>query len=90
MNVSDSPGFTFNDFLTRKGLPLSTTSLQTLVSEQLMEELGIGGFFSATACNRASYTSTLASGFEIGREIGVITNMEQHFGGGGGGGGFDG
>lgn len=60
-------GFTFSDFLTRKGLPGSTTDLQTLVAEQLMEELGVGGFFSASSCDRANYTAALASGFEIGK-----------------------
>lgn len=61
-------GFTFDNFLTRKGLPLSTTVLSSLKAEQLLEELGIGGFFKATSCDRANYTTPLPSGFEIGKK----------------------
>jgi hypothetical protein len=67
-------GFDFDDFLSSKGLSSSIITLPRLFSEQLLETLGVKGFFSDTPCNRSNYAAT-SSGFEIGMLEFLIINV---------------
>lgn len=63
-------GFDFTSFLKNKGISASVSTLPALFSEQLLETLGVKGFFLSIPCNRSDYSAT-SSGFEIGMKIGV-------------------
>lgn len=62
-------GFDFTSFLKNKGISTSVSTLPALFSEQLLETLGVKGFFLSIPCNRSDYSAT-SSGFEIGMKIG--------------------
>lgn len=62
-------GFDFTSFLKNKGISTSVSTLPALFSEQLLETLGVKGFFLSIPCNRSDYSAT-SSGFEIGMTIG--------------------
>lgn len=57
--------FSLNDYLISKGIPTSTSSLSSVLTDQLLDHLGVSKFFSDTPCNRSSFAGTI-SGFEIG------------------------
>lgn len=68
-------GFSLNDYLISKGIPISISSLSSVMADQLLDHLGVSKFFSETPCNRTSFAGT-ASGFEIGMGIFQLVSSE--------------
>ena len=65
--------FNLTSFLVARGLPPSTTDLSTGLALQLLEHLQVETFFNDTACDRASFTGALPSGFVKGLLFNNIT-----------------